>query len=247
MKLITLYRLVVVCFLSILLPIYMYPQTFRDLNLRDSIIKVTKSADFKINGKGNDANWKNVEWITLTPHQLVEPGYNTQVKILYSDTGIYCLFKCGDTKITATLKKDFLDLYNEDVVEVFFWTDENVPIYFEYELSPLNYELPILVPNIGGNFLGWRPWHYEGLRRTRHKTFITKDKSKGDSVISWTAEFFIPYALLAPMSNVPPQKGTRWRANFYRLDYDRGQARWSWRPIRKNFHDFERFGTLIFE
>ena len=247
MELITESRLHCVCLLSILLPINMYSQFSPDANPRDSIIKVMKTADFKITGKGTDVSWKNTQWITLTPHQSIKPGYETQVKILYSDTGIYCLYKCGDTKITATLKEDFLDLYNEDVVEVFFWTDEHVPIYFEYELSPLNYELPILVPNIKGSFLGWKPWHYEGSRKTRHETYITKEKSDTDRVVSWTAEFFIPYSLLTPLTNVPPQKGTRWRANFYRLDYDRGQERWSWQPIRKNFHDFERFGTLLFE
>jgi hypothetical protein len=63
------------------------------------------------------------------------------------------------------MQGDFLDLWNEDVVEAFFWTDESNPIYFEYELSPLNYELPILVPNNKGKFLGWLPWHYEGIAK----------------------------------------------------------------------------------
>ena len=43
---------------------------------------------------------------------------------------------------------DFLDLYNEDVVEVFLWPDESFPVYFEYEVSPLNYELPIIIPKL---------------------------------------------------------------------------------------------------
>ena len=53
--------------------------------------------------------------------------------------------------------------------EVFLWPDERDPIYFEYEISPLGRELPILVPNLDGKFLGWRPWHYEGepARRAR--------------------------------------------------------------------------------
>ena len=37
-----------------------------------------------------------------------------------------------------------MDLWNEDVFEVFLWTDERYPVYFEYEISPLNHELPIL-------------------------------------------------------------------------------------------------------
>ena len=131
------------------------------------------------------------------------------------------------------------------MAEAFFWTDERVPIYFEYELSPLNYELPILVPNIKGNFLGWRPWHYEGSRRTRHATHISKN---GEDITAWTAEFFIPYALLKPMMNVPPQKGTRWRANFYRIDYDENTVTWQWKMVQnENFHDYERFGTIVFD
>ena len=75
-----------------------------------------------------------------------------------------------DKKITATFKEDFQNLWTEDVFEVFLWTDERDPVYFEYEISPLGYELPIVVPNLEGKFLGWRPWHYEGTRKIRKAT-----------------------------------------------------------------------------
>ena len=155
------------------------------------------------------------------------------------------MFDCSDKNITATLQEDFLDLWHEDVVEIFFWTDESTPLYFEYELSPLNYELPILVPNFGGEFLGWRPWHYEDARKTRHSTKVIKD-DKG-TVTSWVGEFFIPYVLLKPLQNVPPKSGTTWRANLYRIDYDEGQSGWTWQPVQTNYHDIQRFGTIQFE
>ena len=101
-----------------------------------------------------------------------------------------------------------------------------------------------MVPNFHGDFLGWLPWHYDGDRRTRHSAHINKN---GDAVESWTAEIFIPYKLLKPMQNVPPQKGTKWRANFYRIDHDNGNTEWSWQLTRTNFHDYERFGTIVFE
>ena len=82
--------------------------------------------------------------------------------MLYSEKGIYVLFDGTDKTLTATMREDFLDLWTEDVFECFFWTDEKHPIYFEYEISPLGHELPILIPNLDGTFLGWRPWHYEG-------------------------------------------------------------------------------------
>ena len=213
------------------------------LHMNDTL-KVKHTSDFEIKGDGSANNWNSSEWLELSKSRDGGVPYKTEVKMLYSDSGIYCLYHCEDNKITATMKGDFLDLWNEDVVEAFFWPDESEAIYFEYELSPLNYELPILVPNNKGKFLGWRPWHYEGGRQTKHAIHINKN---GKVITSWTAEFFIPYSLLTPLNNVPPQKGTYWRANFYRIDYDKGESSWVWQQVVKNFHDYELFGHLVFE
>jgi hypothetical protein len=146
------------------------------------------------------------------------------------------------------MKADNLDLYNEDVVEVFLWTDENFPVYFEYELSPLNFELPIIIPNNKGTFFGWLPWHYEGERKTQHATSaIGGKKESGSAVSGWMAEFFIPYKLLTPLNHVPPVSGTKWRANMYRIDYDNGTALFAWQKISKSFHEYNNFGTFVFE
>ncbi|HEV3221272.1 MAG TPA: carbohydrate-binding family 9-like protein [Puia sp.] len=218
--------------------------TLRSQSLSSSVLSVNKTKDFEITGDGTAVNWNEEKWLPLLKRNEHGDIYLTKMKILYSDSGIYCLYYCQDNKLTSTLKEDYSDLFNEDVVEAFFWTDETVPMYFEYELSPFNYELPILVPNIKGNFLGWRPWHYEGNRKTRHATHVIKNNT---DIVAWTAEFFIPYKLLKPMTNIPPVKGTRWRANFYRIDYDNNVSEWSWQPTRTNFHDYERFGTLLFQ
>jgi hypothetical protein len=209
-----------------------------------SELSITSTADFEINGDTAHHQWKYAPWIMLPQRKLTPVSYRTKVKLLYSETGIYTLFWCDDKKITATLKEDMADIYKEDVVEIFFWTDELFPLYFEYELSPLNYELAILVPNMNGTFLGWAPWHYAGERKTKHAATIIKD---GENTVGWVAEFFIPYKLLTPLNNVPPTKGTKWRVNMYRIDYDSGVATWSWQPTRANFHDIESFGTWVFD
>lgn len=209
----------------------------------DGTMNISHTTDFELKGDGSAPEWNATEWITLSRRGTPTVSYNTTIKVLYSDKGIYFLFRCEDKKITATLTEDFADLYREDVVEVFLWPNESVPVYFEYELSPLNYELAIMVPNYDGDFFGWRPWHYEGDRLTRHATHISKEP--GDA--TWTAEMFIPYALLKPLIPGPPAKGDRWRANFYRLDYDDGNTRWSWQPYEKNFHDYKNFGTIVFK
>jgi hypothetical protein len=209
---------------------------------------IKKCTDFTITGDGSSHIWQSTEWITLT-HQGANPiDYQTRVKVLYSEKGIYFLFSCGDRKLTSTMKADNMDLWNEDVVEVFLWTDEDFPVYFEYEISPMNYELPIMVPNNKGTFLGWLPWHYEGERRVQHATGVTGGKKEsGSSISGWTAEIFIPFKLLAPLNKVPPLSGTKWRANMYRIDYDYGAAHFAWQKTNKSFHEYNNFGTFIFE
>jgi hypothetical protein len=154
-----------------------------------------------------------------------------------------------DKKITATQTEDFQDLWKEDVFEVFLWPDERDSLYFEYEISPLNVELPILIPNLGGKFLGWRPWHYEGERKTRKATAaVGGSLQSGAPVRGWKAEVLIPYDLLTPLRNVPPKPGTHWRANFYRMDYDDAKTTsWDWARVGPSFHEFQKFGTLVFE
>ena len=206
------------------------------------------ATDFEVTGAGDHAAWQPVEWTPLRRRQADGHPYETRFKTLYSNTGLYFLMDGTDRKITATMSDDFADLWNEDVFEVFLWTDERHPVYFEYEISPLNKELAILVPNFGGQFLGWRPWHYEKDRLIRKATSVTGGpKASNASVQGWRAEFFIPYALLKPLQNVPPVPGMRWRANFYRMDYDEGKrTQWEWAPVSGTFHEYQKFGELLF-
>jgi hypothetical protein len=31
------------------------------------------------------------------------------------------------------------------------------------------------------------------------------------------------------------------------MDYDQGVTGWNWAPVGRSFHEFEKFGTLLFE
>jgi hypothetical protein len=75
-----------------------------------------------------------------------------------------------DERLSCTITRDNDSLYTEDVIEMFLWPDEGRPLYFEYEISPLGFELPIIVPNLDGQFMGWLPWDYENERRIRKAT-----------------------------------------------------------------------------
>jgi hypothetical protein len=210
---------------------------------------VHRVEDFQVTGAGDAPAWEKATWLSMS-RVGGEGNYVTRVKVVYSKSGIYFLYDCGDRILNCTITEDFHDIFTEDVVELFIWTDERHPVYFEYELSPLNVELPILVPNQNGSFMGWRPWHYDDDRRTRHATAVRGGKKESKAKIEgWLAEFFIPFKLLTGLGNTPPQPGTKWRANMYRIDYDATKpTHWAWcHHTGIHFHDFKGFGTLVFE
>lgn len=215
---------------------------------RSATVKIRRCNDFTVTGDGSSAAWSAAGWITLNPQEQGIAGYETKVKALYSETGLYFLYSCQDEKLTSTMHDDNMNLWEEDVAELFLWPAEDFPVYFEYEISPLDFELPIIVPNYKGKFLGWLPWNYAGDKRVIHATSATGGpKKSGSRVTSWTAEFFIPYKLLSPLPNVPPSPGTKWRANMYRIDYDKDPIHFSWQKTNRTFHDYNSFGTFVFE
>ena len=207
------------------------------------VVTVNAADDFELDGTGQATAWGRAEWL-LVPAVDGAPTHQTRAKLLHSPAGLYCLFDCADDRITCTDLRDGDDLWTEDVVEMFLWPDGSQRVYFEYELSPRGQELALLVSNDGTTFMGWSPWHYEGERRVRRATALRE----GGNGTGWSAEFFVPFALLRGLGQVPPTTGTRWRANLCRVDHDGGTPRlFSWsEAITTTFHAIDRFNTLVF-
>jgi hypothetical protein len=209
---------------------------------------IRQCVDFLISGKGDNSEWQKANWVKLS--QITQPGkqLETKIKVLYSATGIYVLFSAQDQKITSTFKNDFENLYDGDVVEVFFHPVPAQPVYFEYEISPLNKELVLLISNRHGKFGAWIPWHYNANKVIKKVSVVGGKMNHGSPIREWTAELFFPYALLTLFDNVPPKSGMRWNANFCRLDYDSGEkVKWSWSPIKLTFHEFDKYFPVQFE
>ncbi len=118
----------------------------------NGILTIKRCQDFTLTGDGSSPAWRETSWIDVPQRTPQKKTYQTRAKVLYSATGIYVLFDCEDTKLNSDFTEDNVDLYEGDVVEVFLWPGEDFPVYFEYELSPLNYELPIIIPNDKGRF-----------------------------------------------------------------------------------------------
>lgn len=223
-------------------------------------ISVKATDDFEITGDGSSAAWSKTEWQAMYRRNAAgaplpeEVANKTRVKLLYSAKGLYVLFAGVDAKLTATIDRDFAHLWEEDCFELFLWPDTRHPSYFEYEISPLNHELPLLISAQDGQRRRWQPWYFdedggEASRKVRRATTVVGgEKKSGAEIAGWQAELFIPYGMLQPLENVPPKPGSQWRANFYRVDHDdKKSTGWSWVPVRGSFHDIEKFGTLVFE
>jgi len=211
---------------------------------------VRRTEDFVLTGRGDAPAWANAPWVDLARVGTGPGTYKTRAKVLYSKTGLYLLADCEDRILTADMTQDYDKLFMQDVVEVFLWPEASQRVYFEYEISPLDVELPIMVVNAGGPFHGWLPFGYEGGRRVRHATSVRGGERKPFAKIDgWLCEMCIPYALLVGLQNVPPASGTTWRGNIYRIDYDeQSPTQWAWCPdTGGNFHDYNKFGTWRFE
>ncbi|EFK96315.1 lipoprotein [sediment metagenome] len=214
------------------------------------VADIKKTADFEITGDGSSREWEKAVWMELWKVQFGEDQRPVKAKVMYSGKGLYFLAECVDKKLTCPVNEDMGDLYTGDVVEVFIWPNVEEAVYFEYEISPLNNELVLMVPNDNGTFHGWLPWHYEGDRKIIHKTKVSGGKQEnGAEVTGWTAEFFIPFVLLTGLGNVPPESGSQWRMNICRIDYDGEETiHWTWSPGTSNkFHSYQRFGIFRFE
>ncbi len=213
------------------------------------VVSVLPTDDFEIMGGGHRSPWQLAEPFYLRPRDGNTVSYETTLRLLYSDTGLYILVEATDSLLNATYQDDYLHLWEEDVFEAFLWPDERYTIYFEYEISPLGFELPLIIPNFDDTYLGWIPWEYEGARKTRKKVVIRGGEPESEAAIDgWFMEIFIPYELLRPLQNVPPTPGSRWRANFYRNDYDgESVSRWDWSRTGSSYHEFRKFGVLVFE
>ncbi len=225
------------------------PHYYSQQEMNMEKLYINQCDDFAFDGSGTHPAWQQTSWVQLQCLDDIQNPYTTRIKMLYSQKGIYLLAHCEDDKISTDYDTDQGDIWEGDVFEAFFQTDPDNPLYFEYEINALNTELVILVPNNQGDFMGWAPWHYEGDRLIRKAVKVDGGEQKtGANISGWTAEMFFPFALFKGLKNVPPQPGTIWKGNFYRMDYDTGERiKWSWKPVTTNFHQYEKFGEIVFK
>ncbi len=145
------------------------------------------------------------------------------------------LFVAEDAMPWATLTERKAPLYTEEVVEAFLDPVGDLASYFELEVNPLNTLLDLVIRKNRSGYVKEMAWECEGF---------TSRVAVRDG--SWITELSIPFAAV---TSTMPTHGTRWRANFCRIDRPPGFPRElsAWSPTyRPTFHTPERFGVIEF-
>ena len=191
-----------------------------------------------------NANATMSPWCELPPVHLSDavtthaPKQGTEVRAAWNSNEWRLLFTAKDTLPWATMTVRDSPLYEEETVEVFFDPAGDLKGYFEIEVNPLGAVLDLVLRKNRSGYKGDVAWHCGGLR-----TLVRVHLG------GWSTEMAIPFD---SVTNSPPVAGTRWRANFSRIDrpsrdgsLPRELTAWS-PPLRPNFHTPEKFGIIEF-
>jgi hypothetical protein len=199
-----------------------------------------------IDGALDDAAWKAARPVVLRGSFDGRPAQlRTEARLVYDDAHLYVAFDIEDPDLWGTLRKRDDPIYEQEVVEIFLDANADGRTYNELQVSPHNVI-----------FDAYFPARRQGMDRSWDSGMQTAVKVRGtlddpsDKDEGWTVEMKIPFARLAEVPHIPPQKGDCWRFNLYRLEHHgrravEGQAL---SPLFiGDFHALPRFAWLTFQ
>lgn len=212
------------------------------------------SAPIHIDGKLDDAAWRNAPWsadfVDIEGDGKPRPKYRTRVKMLWDDQYLYIAAEMEEPDVKATLTQRDSVIFKDNDFEVFIKPLPDSDSYYEFEINALNTGWDLFLPkpyNQDGQ--PDNSWDIQGL-----KTAIAvqgtlnnpKDKDRG-----WSVEIAYPLSAFASRQAVPkPRDGTIWRINFSRVEWTAGKPKednWVWSPQGViDMHVPERWGFLHF-
>lgn len=203
-----------------------------------------KVSAFEVDGNLEKSVWRAASVVRLKdttgrPRRI----YPTTLRVCYSETHLYLGYRCTDPQIECTYVKRDDPLYEEEVVEAFLSPTGDLHHYFEFEFNAKNtvFDARVFSPYLGRREMEVdTAWDSLGL-----KSAVRLSQNRA-GVSVWSVEVGLPFA---DMKVPTPQKGTHWRANFYRIDRAQGGEFSAWSPtltVPADFHVPERFGWLVF-
>lgn len=220
-----------------------------------------KTADpIVIDGLGDDAAWEQAPAVSMWDVSYIDDprphSQPTEVRMLWDDDNLYFYFLATDPDVWSVLTERDANLWEDEVVEIFFDPMGEQMDYAEFEVNPLNTVLDLLVTRSPSR-KSYFNWNAEVYTATHVEGTINNHE---DTDQYWSMEMALPWeGLINDISDVvgtrslPPQNGDMWRFNFYRYERLRENGKESkieysaWSPTGAiNFHMPERFGNVYF-
>lgn len=186
----------------------------------------------------DDSIWEKADSVSLLETiSGKSPQQTTFVSCFRSDVMqlMFFRFDCQDNQIISTFRNNNEPIYQQDVLECFLSEDENLKSYIEIEVSPYNIHFVGTISFKGNMRCLDMSSQIKGF-----KTYTKFDKSLQRLVSVW----ILPYESL----KVLPRKGSSYRINFFRVDYQGTECELqAWQSTYvPNFHVPEVFGYLDF-
>ncbi len=218
------------------------------------IYKIKKiEKDISVDANWDKNIWTNVDVIQLKKYMGSKPEHfpTVFVKLLYTDTDLYVIFKVMDQYVKSIAEEYQGKVYEDSCVEFFFTpADNSSKGYFNLETNCGGVQLFGYNSQDG---VGDKPINYEDYKNidVAHSLPKLNDPELQEKE-TWYIEYKIPFEVISKYyENVKPVSETEWRGNFYKCADKTSHPHWlTWNKVDNptpNFHLPQYFGTLIFE
>jgi hypothetical protein len=215
------------------------------------------SKPLKIDGKLDDAAWKNAPWtdwfVDIEGDAKPTPRFRTRVKMLWDDQNLYIGAELEEPDVEATLREHDSVIFHDNDFEVFLDPTGDGLKYFEFEINARNTSWDLFLPKPyreGGK--ADNSWEIPGLRsavRIDGTLNAPMDRDRG-----WTVELAFPWTAFTSRSGRGrPSPGTEWRVNFSRVEWNKKipgskEDNWVWSPQGLvNMHVPSKWGVVAFK
>lgn len=201
--------------------------------------------DTKVNSKV----WEEIPPLFIDNFPWDENGYKpkTEVRIFYSDTKFYLLFKVFEYEIRAECVNINDPVCTDSCVEFFFNpAPERDDRYMNFEINPIG----TFLLEIGKDRYSRKPINDVSPEMFEIFTSVTKDSVKNYKGPLWMVQYSIPFSFIEKYyGKLDFCCGKVVKANFYKCGDKTRYPHWAcWNKIEAPYPDFHRpefFGELI--
>ena len=195
---------------------------------------------------GDLSDWKPPFFGPFVKHNSgLKATQETYAALSWDNENLYLAYKCIDSKIIGSAKKQDTPIFNtDDLVELFIDPDGDSKYYLEIGVNAFssNYDMIIncISPLCGG-------WNTDISLDILGMETVSKHITNGYNV-----EIKIPFSSLNAIEKAgfkTPIVGTKWKGNLFRIDYGNTTeylALQSYKSLQFGFHQPQEFAVFEF-